>query len=400
MLVLVLNAGSSSLKYKLLSMPDEEVLASGLVERMGESKQEALASHSWQCEKGGQERIACSGHDEALTHVLAQLTAPGRLPGLERIGAVGHRVVHGGQVFTRPTILDTRVLQDLQALTQLAPLHLPPAIVCIRACLERLPDVGQVAHFDTMWHQGMPDYAYLYPVPWQWYEHYGVRRYGFHGSSHQYVTLAAARMLGRPAEELKLITAHLGNGASLTAWDRGRVLDTSMGLTPLEGVMMGTRGGDLDPAIITYVAEQAGIEAQEVVRQLNQDSGLKAIGGKGRDLRKVIQAKEAGDPRAALAFAMFVHRLRKYLGAYYFHLGGADAVVFTGGIGENAWQVREALFAGLQGIGLELDSALNRAIIGGEAGIISTPQSRSALLVIPTNEELTIAREVMRALSG
>ncbi len=400
MLILVLNAGSSSLKYKLLDMPGEEVLAAGLVERVGEEGREALARHAWQGVEDPPRRVPCADHAQALELVLAALTGPGRLAGLGEIDALGHRVVHGGEVFTAPTRLDAAVVERLEELVELAPLHLPPAISCIKACLARLPAAPQVAHFDTMWHQGMPPEAYLYPVPLEWYERFGVRRYGFHGSSHQYVTLAAARMLGRPAEELRLITAHLGNGASLAAWDRGRVRDTSMGLTPLEGVMMGTRGGDLDPALVTYVAERAGLEPREVVRRLNHDSGLKAIGGQGRDLRKVLAAREAGHERAALAFAMYVHRLRKYLGAYWFHLGGADGVVFTGGIGENAWQVREALFEGLEGVGLHLDPGVNRAMVGGRAGIISRPESRAALLVIPTDEELMIAREVVRLLAG
>lgn len=400
MLILVLNAGSSSLKYKLLDMPGEAVAASGLVERVGESTGRAAACHQWRGADLPLGELACDGHAQALEHVLMHLAAPERLGSLAAIEAVGHRVVHGGEAFTRSARLDAAAVSRLRGLVELAPLHLPPALACIEACLKLLPGAPQAAHFDTMWHQGMPDYAYLYPVPLEWYEKYGVRRYGFHGSSHQYVTLSAADLLGRPADSLKLITAHLGNGASLAAWDRGRVLDTSMGLTPLEGVMMGTRGGDLDPAIVTYVAAQAGITAEAVVDLLNHDSGLKAVGGRGRDLRKVIAAMEAGDRRAALAFAMFAHRLRKYLGAYHFALGGADAVVFTGGIGENAWQMRAAVLEGLAPLGLALDAESNRGLMHGAAGAISRPESPVTLLVIPTNEELMIAREVASLLAS
>jgi acetate kinase len=333
--------------------------------------------------------------------ILEELTDPARgcLTSLDELQAVGHRVVHGGEIFHSPTLLDDVALVRMAELVDLAPLHMPPALACIAACRHRLPDLPQVAHFDTMFHQSMPDHAYLYPVPPHWHSEYGIRRYGFHGSSHEYAVQQAAHHLGRPANQLRLVTAHLGNGASLTAWDRGRVLDTSMGFTPLEGVMMGTRPGWIDAALVPHLARCLGETAEAVVERLNHECGLFGVSGLSRDLRVIAQARSQGNQRADLAWRMFVFRLLKCLGAYVFALGGAEAVVLTGGIGENAWELRQDLFAATTSLGLELDRQANRETVEGREGFINTPGSPVKLLVVPAQEELVIARAVRQRLA-
>ena len=393
--VLVLNAGSSSLKYKLWEMPAERALAWGLLERLGESAGVVRYRHQAAERAERQGQCPCRDHRQALALALAEL--PGGLAGVH---ALGHRVVHGGELFKRPTLVDDKTLEDMRGLIPLAPLHMPPAIACLQACRELLPGRPQVAHFDTMFHQSMPPHAYLYPLPHEWHRLYGARRYGFHGSSHEYAVLEASRRLGRPARDLRLVTAHLGNGASLTAWDRGRVLDTSMGFTPLEGVMMGTRPGWIDAALVPYLAERRGTSAQEVVERLNHDGGLKGVSGLGRDLRGIVAAMAQGHERARLAFDMFVFRLLKCLGGYVFALGGADAVTLTGGIGENSVEVRQALFAGTAPLGMVLDQVANREMAGGAEGVISAPESPVKIMVLAAGEELMIARAVRGLLAG
>lgn len=399
--ILVLNAGSSSLKYRLFQMPGEETLASGLVERVGEADGWARFRHQISDREPRSGETACQDHRQALGMVLEELTDPGRgcLVSLGQLQAVGHRVVHGGEVFHSPTLLDDVVLARMAELVDLAPLHLPPALACIVACRQLMPGLPQVAHFDTMFHQSMPDHAYLYPVPPHWHSEFGVRRYGFHGSSHEYAVQQAAHHLDRPANDLRLVTAHLGNGASLTAWDRGRVLDTSMGFTPLEGVMMGTRPGWIDAALVPHLARRLGETAEVVVERLNHECGLFGVSGLSRDLRVIAQARSQGNQRADLAWRMFVFRLLKCLGAYVFALGGAEAVVLTGGIGENAWEMRRDLFAATASLGLELDPEANRETVGGREGFISTPGSPVKLLVVPAQEELVIARAVRQRLA-
>lgn len=396
MKILILNAGSSSLKYKLLEMPSERVLARGWVERVGEVDGLARVAHGDQAER----TVECFSHGEALGLVLKHLTGPdGVLDGLEALDAVGHRVVHGGEWFREPVLITLPVLARLKELGELAPLHNPPAVACIDACGYLAPGVTQAAYFDTCWHAGLPEHAYRYAIPWEWLEEHGVRRYGFHGISHEYVSLEAARLLGRPLTELRLITAHLGNGASIAACDRGRVVDTSMGLTPLEGLMMGTRPGSLDSAIIAHLVDRGGMGLDEVMDALNRRSGLLAVSGLGRDLRAILRARRQGHQRAALAFDMFVHQLRKYVGAYYFLLGGAQALVFTGGIGERSPEVRAALFEDRPELGVEIDPQANAGADGSRAEVISRESSRLKVLVIPTNEELMIARRVAQTLS-
>jgi acetate kinase len=314
---------------------------------------------------------------------------------VEEIEALGHRVVRGRDLFCEPCLVSDENLARMKELIELAPLHMPANISCIEACSEVLPGVPQIAHFDTSFFQTMPKYAFLYPIPLSWHEDFAVRRYGFHGASHEYVTLAASEMLVTPLDRLKIITAHLGNGASITAFEAGRVLDTSMGFTPLEGLMMGTRAGFLDPAAIPYIISKTGFTVEEVVDTLNDQSGLGAVSGMGRDMRNILQACAAGDERAELAFRMFIHILRKYTGAYYFAMGGADAFVFTGGIGENSPEVRAALFEDLAPLGIEIDRERNEAA-AGRAECISTSSSKVKVLVIPTNEELLIGRETYK----
>ncbi len=399
--LLVLNAGSSSLKYRLFAMPAEETLASGLVERVGEADGWARFRHQIVGREPRSGETACRDHRQALSMVLAELADPARgcLNSLDELQAVGHRVVHGGEAFLSPTLLDDAALSRMAELVDLAPLHMPPALACIAACRQLMPSQPQVAHFDTMFHQSMPDHAYLYPLPLHWYTDYGVRRYGFHGSSHEFAVQEASRSLGRPASDLRLITAHLGNGASLAAWDRGRVLDTSMGFTPLEGIMMGTRPGWIDASLVPHLARCLGQTAEAVVERLNHECGLFGVSGLSRDLRVIAQARAQGHQRADLAWRMFVFRLLKCLGSYVFALGGVEAVVLTGGIGENAWELRQDLFAVTSGLGLELDQDANRETTGGRAGFINSPGSPVKLLVVPAQEELVIVRAVNQRLA-
>jgi acetate kinase len=393
MRILVLNAGSSSLKFKLVEMPSERVPAAGSLERIGEAQGRLNLS-------GETATVDCPDHTTALALACRSLTEGSgtALPDLSRIDAVGHRVVHGKDRFTRPTLVDAESLTAMESWAELAPLHMPPAISCIKACRDLLPAVPQVAHFDTAFHAGMPDHAAFYPVPAAWRTRFGLRRYGFHGASHEYVTRAAAAMLGRSADRLRLITCHLGNGASLAAWDRGRVADTTMGFTPLEGLMMGTRPGEIDPAVVPYLAEKLGVNAQAVVAKLNRECGLAGVSEAGRDLRAVEAARAAGSAKAQLAWRMFVHRFKKHLGAHFFVLGGVDGVVFTGGIGEHAANLRADCLAGLAALGLAIDPEANQRTVGGQSGFIQQGDA-IPLMVIPCDEEMTIARATYRLLS-
>jgi acetate kinase len=375
--ILVLNSGSSSLKYKLFDMPAERLLDAGLVERIGEGAAPARADHA-----------------AALAQILDDLG-----PHREAIQCVGHRLVHGGERFSGPALVDDQALARMDSLQALAPLHMPPALAVVRACRARLPHARQVACFDTTFYRTMPPKAHLYAVPRHWHTEHGVRRFGFHGISHQYVTQTAAAMLSTPIERLKLISVHLGNGASITAFDRGRVLDTSMGFTPLEGLVMGTRCGYLDPAVLLHLQERTGRTLADLVHTLNTQSGLQGVSGVGRDLRAIMAARADGHAGAALAVEMYVHTLRKYIGAYHFALDGAHALVFTGGIGENSADIRALALDGWQPLGLEPDPAANRKTVNGRAGLISTPASPIKILVIPTDEERLIARQAHAALA-
>ncbi len=391
--ILVLNSGSSSLKYKLFQMPEERLLHSGRIEKIGESGTTCFFE-SIDKALVLEDRCDCPNHEKALGLVFAALLddQKGFLKGLEEIGAVGHRVVHGRDLFTEPFLVSDENCALLKGLIDLAPLHLPANIACIEVCRRLLPHCPQIAHFDTAFFRELPKQVYLYPIPLEWHEKYGVRRYGFHGISYDYVTQEAVRLLGRPLETLKLIATHLGNGASMMAFEQGRPVETSMGFTPMEGLMMGTRPGTIDAAIIPYVMAKANTSLEEIMKILNHESGLAAVSGIGRDLRVILSARGQGNARADLAFQMFGHSLRKYLGAYFFVLEGADAVIFTGGIGENCPEVRAALFEGLEPLGMEIDVKKNQWVISGRTGFIGTDRSPVKIMVIPTNEEIVIAR--------
>jgi acetate kinase len=394
--VLVLNPGSSSLKFKLIEMPSERLAVSGQVEKIGES--ESIAKLKPTHADARQETLPCPTHREAVAWMFQSLYR--ELGASSQIDAIGHRVVQGRDIFLAATVFTETVLRRLESIIDLAPLHMPASIDCLKACQEELAETPQILLFDTAYFRTMEPFAYRYPVPTDWYENHSVRRYGFHGISYQYVNSAAAEMLGRPLADLRLITAHLGNGVSMTALKNGSVVDTSMGFTPLEGLVMGTRSGHLDPSIIPYLMQRTGRSPREIVSDLNNHSGLAAVSGVGRDMRAILAARAEGNQNAKLAFQMFIHALKKYTGAYYFALGGADAFVFTGGIGENSPAVRSAVFDGLAELGFRVDPESNEAVVGGKTGVISDDRSRIRILVVPTDEELMIARETHRMTHG
>lgn len=387
--VLVLNSGSSSVKYQLLDMTDRSRLAVGLVERIGEE-----SSRLRHTAAGGEERETTGripDHEAALKAVAAELDHDGLGLDSPELAAIGHRVVHGGQSFTRPTVVDEAVLAEIERLIPVAPLHNPANLTGIRTARALRPDLPQVAVFDTAFHTTMPESAARYAIDVETADAHRVRRYGFHGTSHAYVSRAAAELLGRTPEEVNVIVLHLGNGASASAVRGGRCVETSMGLTPLEGLVMGTRSGDLDPGVVFHLMRVGGMSADEVDDLLNRRSGLVGLCG-DNDMREIRRRVEEGDERARLAFDIYVHRLRKYIGAYYAVLGRVDAVVFTAGVGENAAAVREAAIAGLDGLGLAVDPERN-AVHGGRARLISPDSARVAVAVVPTDEELEIATQ-------
>ena len=374
MIILALNCGSSSVKFKLFHWGKKEILAAGVVERIGIA--------------GGP-----ANHQAALRKIISAL--PGE------INAVGHRVVHGGEKFKSSVVITDDVLAAIKAVQDLAPLHNPPNIAGIEATKELLPKVPQVAIFDTAFHQTMPEHAYLYAVPYEWYEMYGVRRYGFHGTSHYYVARRAAVLLGKKPEETNLITMHIGNGVSIAAIRNGVSVDTSMGLTPLEGAVMGTRCGDLDPAIILFMIEKEGFYADQLDTILNKKSGLLGISGKYMDRRDLEKAAAAGEKRAQLAIEIESYRLKKYIGAYAAALGRVDAVVFTAGAGELDWRLRQKTLAGLENLGIKLDAQRNAAAVSREKeNVISADDSPVKALVIPTDEEKILIEEVVKVING
>lgn len=399
--VLVVNCGSSSLKYSLYRMGEgreEQLLASGLVERIGRAESRLT------CEAGearDDRPVEAPDHDAAFAAVVEALTAgpAAVLDDLSGVDAVGHRVVHGAERFTESCRVDEEVVAAIEACVPLAPLHNPPNLVGIRAARERMPDVPHVAVFDTAFHQTLPSEAYLYAVPYELYAEHGVRRYGFHGTSHRYVAGEAAKLLGKGPEEANLITAHLGNGCSMTAVREGRSVDTSMGLTPLEGLVMGTRSGDVDPAIVFHLARAMKMDLEEIETLLNRESGLLGLSGVSNDMREVLAAAADGRERAELAVAIFCRRLRKYVGAYTAVLGHVDALVFTGGIGENAVPIRERTCRGLEPLGYVLDAEANAAEGDGPRSL-SAEGSEKRVLVVPTDEEAMIARDTARIAGG
>ncbi|MEO3947505.1 acetate kinase [Gorillibacterium sp. CAU 1737] len=398
MKVLVINSGSSSLKYQLYDMTTEAVLAKGLVERIGMDS--SILTHKPTGKESVTEVSEILEHNMAIRKVLDKLTDKvcGVLESIEEIDAIGHRVVHGGETFKQSALVDGDAKHEIRKLIDLAPLHNPAAMMGINASEANMPGVPQVVVFDTAFHQTMPEKSYLYPIPRVLYNKYKVRRYGAHGTSHAYVSEKAAEYLGKPIESLKIITCHIGNGASLTAVDGGISVDTSMGMTPLEGLMMGTRSGDLDPAIVPFVMNKEDLTVNEVNSMLNKHSGLLAISGTSSDMRDITDGMQAGEPNATLAFEMYEYRLRKYVGAYAAAMNGVDVIVFTAGIGENSIIVREKVCENLTYLGVELDKSLN-AIRSDDPRRISTENSKVEVLVIPTNEELMIARDTFRIVS-
>ena len=387
-----INAGSSSLKWQLYQMPEEKVLAKGLLERIGLKDSISTVKFDGRSEK---QVLDIEDHTQAVKILLDDLKRFNIIESYDEITGVGHRVVAGGEYFKDSALVDEEVIQKVEELSLLAPLHNPANAAGIRAFREILPDITSVVVFDTSFHTTMPEKAYRYPIPTKYYTENKVRKYGAHGTSHEYVAKEAAKVLGRPIEELKLITCHIGNGASITAVDKGVSVDTSMGFTPLGGVMMGTRTGDIDPAIIPYLMQYTDDfnTPEDISRVLNRESGLLGVSEKSSDMRDIHEAMRAGDAKAQLANDIFVDRIQKYIGQYLAVLNGADAIIFTAGIGENSVTIRRLVVEGISWFGCNVDPEKN---VRGAEGEISSPDAKVKVLVIPTDEELVIAREVER----
>ncbi len=388
MKILVINCGSSSIKYQLFEMPEEKVIAKGLFEKIGEE----ISFLHHQGIKGNLEfKQKIANHEEGLNFIMKILTdkEKGVISSINEIAGVGHRVVHGGEGFTKSVLITEDVIKKTEEHIDLAPLHNPANLMGIKASKKILPDVVQIAAFDTAFHHTIPREAYLYPIPYEFYEKYKIRRYGFHGTSHRYVARRLVEILNKTKKDLNIITCHLGNGCSITAVKGGDSVDTSMGLTPLEGVVMGTRSGDIDPAIIFYLIEK-GYSAEELNKILNKKSGLLGISGISNDMRNLLQAKDRGDRKAELAIDIFCYRLKKYIGAYMAVLGRTDAIIFTAGIGENVPYVREKSLSGMEELGIEIDEKKNKQAKHVEAEI-SREGSKVKVWVIPTNEEIRMA---------
>ena len=390
--VLVINCGSSSLKFQLINSESEKVLAKGLCERIG-------IDGSLTYQPAGGEKVksdkAMPTHTEAIQFVIDALTdaETGVVKSLDEIGAVGHRVVHGGEKFASSVVITDEVKAAIEECNDLAPLHNPANLIGINACQKLMPGTPMVAVFDTAFHQTMPEEAYLYGLPYEYYEKYKVRRYGFHGTSHSFVSKRAAEVAGKPYEDLKIIVCHLGNGASLSAVKNGKSVDTSMGLTPLEGLIMGTRSGDMDPAIMEFIAKKENLDIAGVMNILNKKSGVLGLSGVSSDFRDIEEAAEAGNDRAAKALAAYNYRVVKYIGAYTAAMDGVDVIAFTAGLGENGKSMRKAVCEHLSYLGIKIDDEANS--VRGKDIVISTPDSKVKVMVIPTNEELAIARETL-----
>lgn len=394
MKILVLNCGSSSVKYKLLDMTTNEELGSGGVEKLG--MKGSFLKHT---RKDGQ-KVILEGeileHQVAVEYILGVLTSKkhGAIKTIDEINAVGHRVVHGGEKFNSSVLINEEVIKKIEECIDIAPLHNPPNLAGIRAISELLPDVPQVAVFDTAFHQTMPDYAYMYGIPYALYQKYGIRRYGFHGTSHRYVSRRACEFLGLDYEKTRVITAHIGNGASITAVKDGKSIDTSMGFTPIEGLMMGTRSGDVDLGVVTFLMEKEMINSASVSTLFNKHSGVLGVSGISSDMRDIENAISEGNERAKLALNIYEYRIIKYIGSYFAALNGADVLVFTGGVGENQTGTREKVCKSFSYMGLKIDEALNAGSRGKEV-LLSTPDSSVKVVVIPTDEEYMIASDTM-----
>lgn len=391
--VLVVNCGSSSLKYQLINSDTESVLAKGLCERIG------IDGRLVYQKAGGEKEITdvpMPTHKEAIEYVINALMNPtsGAIKSLSEIEAVGHRVVHGGEYFASSAVVTEDVLAKIEEISDLAPLHNPANLIGIRACQEVMPGVPMVVVFDTAFHQTMPEVAYMYALPYEYYEKYKVRRYGFHGTSHSYVSKRVAEVLGKKVEDMKIIVCHLGNGASVCAVQNGKSVETSMGLTPLEGLIMGTRSGDVDPAVIEFIANKENLSVSEVLNILNKKSGVAALSGLTSDFRDIEAASKEGNARAKLAEQAFMHRVVKYIGAYAAAMNGVDAIAFTAGVGENNDWMRRDILSNFEYLGVKVDNSVNDGL-RGEDKVISTPDSKVAALCIATNEELAICRETV-----
>ena len=397
MKILVLNCGSSSIKYALYNMDTKEVMTSGGAERVGLDG----AFVKVKLANGEKKQIMhdIPEHTEGVKFIFSLLTDPeiGVIKDLKEIDAVGHRMVHGGEKFNKSVVLTDEVLKVFEECSDLAPLHNPANLKGVKAVSELMPGLPQVGVFDTAFHQTMPDYAYMYAVPYELYEKYGIRRYGFHGTSHRYVAKRVCDFLGVNPEDKKIITCHIGNGASIAAVDCGKCVDTSMGLTPLEGVMMGTRSGDIDGGAVAFLQKKLNLDADGISDLLNKKSGVLGITGLSSDMREVEAACEKGEPKAVLAMKMYNYRIKKYIGAYAAAMGGVDIIVFTAGVGENQWSTRQESCEGLEFLGVEIDKELNKGLRGVEK-VISTADSKVTVCIIPTDEELMIATDTMNLL--
>ena len=392
MKILVINCGSSSLKYQVIDSDTEHVLAKGLCERIGIDGRLTY-------QPAGQDKIKYDApmpaHRQAVELVLKQLTDPetGILKSVDEIQAVGHRMVHGGEKFACSTLLTDEVLKIVESCNDLAPLHNPPTLVGVAACKELMPTTPMVGVFDTAFHQTMAPEAYIYGLPYEYYEKYGMRRYGFHGTSHKFVSQRTAELLGKKPEDVKVIVCHLGNGSSISAVDGGKCVETSMGLTPLEGLIMGTRSGDIDPTCIEFIAHKENITLEEAMTIINKKSGVLGISGVSSDFRDLEEAANEGNERAKLALDAFCHHVKKYIGSYIAVMNGIDAIVFTAGIGENSPEVREQIMEGFGFIGATIDPVANK--VRGKETLISTPDSKVKVFCVPTNEELAICRDTV-----
>ena len=398
MKILVLNCGSSSIKYQLIDMANNaEVMAKGVLERIGLAMGEF--THKYRGQKH-YEQCPIPNHVEGIRMVLAALTDKeiGVISDLKEVGAVGNRIAHGGELFKESVLITDQVIEQIKSLEPLAPLHTPGNLAGIYAMREVLPQVPQVAVFDTAFHSTLPPKSFLYGLPYEMYEKYGIRRYGFHGTSHKFVAEKAAKMIGRDWKELRIISCHLGSGASIAAIDHGQSVDTTMGMTSLEGLIMGSRCGDVDPGVILYLLDQ-GFTSEQLTKMMYKQSGLIGISGDKQDMRDINAGREAGDERATYAFDIFVQRVKRYIGGYMAEMGGCDLLLFTGGIGENAWFVRRPILSNMECLGIDVDLDLSDRTMGEDV-IISTPQSKVATVVVTTDEEYVIASDTFRLVTA
>ena len=392
MKILIVNAGSSSLKYQLINMDNEATIAQGMIERIG------IEGGKLTQKANGEKRVIMSDmkdHLDAVAMMIQVLTDKdyGVITSMNEVGAVGHRVVQGGELFTASAVINDEVIAAIEKNVQLAPLHNPANLMGIYACQKIMPNTPMVAVFDTAFHQTMPPKSYLYGVPMEYYERLRVRRYGFHGTSHRYVSQRAAEILGRPIEELRLVTCHLGNGSSMAAVQFGKSVDTSMGMTPLEGVIMGTRSGNVDPAVLQFIMNHENLDINQMLDILNKQSGFLGISSVSSDMRDVEEAAAKGDRNAQISIDMLYQGIKKYIAAYAAVMGGVDAVIFTAGIGENGWELREGVLENMEFLGIKFDKEKNK--VRGKEIEISTPDSKVKVLVVPTNEEIVIARDTL-----